>query len=214
MAIRTRILCGSIGIGRIAIPSLLLVRNRFVLATAAAAADDDGCMDRQRDPVPVAVPVDITASFLLLLLLLLMVMMVIMMLFLLMIVPVNYGFLFFIISFFFFFLLLVVLFLLVLVVFFLCIFLVGGVVIIIDSIIGTGFSCWTETRFGRSTIFKSFLTVLLVVVFGPRYFDIALMIIFVLIHIDDPLFQNRPRLVEFVFLVFVAGGGNIPDPDG
>ena len=185
MAIRTRILCGSIGIGRIAITSLLLVRNRFVLATAAAAADDDGCMDRQRDPVPVAVPVDITASFLLLLLLL-MVMLVMMMLFLLMIVPVNYGFLFFIISFFFFFLLLVILFLLVLVVFFLRIFLVGGVVIIIDSIIGTGFSCWTETRFGRSTIFKSFLTVLLVVVFGPRYFDIALMIIFVLIHIDDP----------------------------
>ena len=66
MAIRTRILCGSIGIGGIATTSLLLVRNRFVLATAAA------------DDVLVAVPVDITASFLLLLLLMMMMMMMLM----------------------------------------------------------------------------------------------------------------------------------------
>ena len=66
MAIRTRILCGSIGIGGIATTSLLLVRNRFVLATAAA------------DDVLVAVPVDITASFLLLLLMMMMMMMMLM----------------------------------------------------------------------------------------------------------------------------------------
>ena len=79
MAIRTRILCGSIGIGGIATTSLLLVRNRFVLATAAA------------DDVLVAVPVDITASFLLLLLLLMMMMMMMMLMIVLLTIVLLIG---------------------------------------------------------------------------------------------------------------------------